>query len=250
MEQAASPQSQPSMLVKFEDFDWFCERTGVSVRVHAEELYELYGAMAKLNGATPEELLANSAIQAGKPLACCEIKRKPRDWNWLPDSGGDLQPKLKQSCTFVGHSHCGDRMDGDHRERKRVALSASANDPSPSSPTQRSKRARRPSDKWQEWQQSKSPGSPEGELAGSTQPVPIRLHRAAFLASCRNPEAAKGLEIRHICGNTRCAVVSHFRAGTKRENERDREYHEQQRGCSRQSFPPVQQGCLYMFKNI
>jgi hypothetical protein len=232
--------SGPSALVRFTDFDWFSERTGVSVVVHAKELYELYGAMAELNGATLEELLANSAIEAGKQLKCCEIKRKPRGWSWLPNSGGYLQPKLKHSCTFVGHSHCGDRMDGDHHERNRVVQSASADDPSPSSPPQRAKRARRPTEKWQQWQQQ-SPGSPEGELAGCTQPVPIRLHKAAFLACCPSPEAAQDLEIRHICGNPSCGVVSHFRAGTKDENELDREYHARHRGCSRQSFQQLQQ---------
>ena len=232
--------SGPLGLVSFTDFDWFCERTQVSVVVHAKELYELYGAMAELNGATVDELLANSAIQAGKQLKCCQITRKPRDWSWLPDSEGYLQPKLKQSCTFVGHSYSGDRMDGDHRQRKRAVPSASADGPSPSSPPQRAKRARKTTEKWQQWQQQ-SPGSPEGELAGCTQPVPIRLHKAAFLACCPSPEAAQGLEIRHICGNPRCGVVSHFRAGTKLENEQDREYHARHRGCSRQSFPPLQQ---------
>ena len=241
MEQAASPQSQPSRLVKFEDFDWYCERSGVSVVVHAEELNELYGAMAKLNGAPLEALLANSDIKAGQQLRCYEITRKPRKWGWLPNSDGYLQPKLKQSCTPVGHSYSGDGLDGDHRQRKRAVPSASADEPSPSSPPQGAKRARKMTQRWQKWQERQSPGSPESECAGSTQPVPIRLHKAAFLASCGNPQAAKGLEIRHICGNPRCGVVSHFRAGTKRENERDKEYHEQHRGYSRQSFPPIQQ---------
>ena len=95
--------------------------------------------------------------------------------------------------------------------------------------------------KWQKWQESQSPGSPESEWAGSTQPVPIRLHKAAYLASCRDPAATKGLEIRHICGNPRCGVVSHFRAGTKAENDHDKDYHQEQRGRSWQSFPPIQQ---------
>lgn len=232
--------SGPSGLVCFTDFEWFSERSGVSVVVHAEELHELYEAMAKLNGATVEELLANSAIEAGQQLRCYEITRKPRKWGWLPNSDGYLQPKLKQSCTPVGHSYNGDRLDGDHCQRKRAVPSASADGPSPSSPPQRAKRARKTTEKWQQWQQQ-SPGSPEGECAGVTQPVPIRLHKAVFLACCRSPEAAKGLEIRHICGNPSCGVASHFRAGTKRENELDRQYHAKHRGCSRQRFGPLQQ---------
>ena len=78
-------------------------------------------------------------------------------------------------------------------------------------------------------------------FVGCTQPVQIRLHRLAFLASCGDLEATSGLQIRHICGNKACAMVSHFRAGTTTANSADREYHKSRKGRSRESFPPLQQ---------
>jgi len=225
--------------VIFRDFEWFDERTQVSVVVHGQELHELYTAMAKANDVPVAKLLSNSSIEVGERLKCHEITRKPRKWSWMPDSGGYLQPKLKQSCTSVGHSYLGEACDDEYRQRKRAAPSASADEPSPSSPPQRTKRARRAPPQWLE-DCSLSPGSPNSESAGLTQPVAIRLHKAAFLASCSNPEAYHGLEIRHICGNTRCGVVSHFRAGSKRQNELDKQYKRGQASYSPESFPPPQ----------
>jgi len=225
--------------VVFRDFEWLCERTEVSVVVHGNELHELYAAVAEANSVPVAKLLANSSHKAGEKLQCYEITRRPRKWSWMPDSGGYLQPKLKQSCTPIGHSHLGAARDIEYRPRTRAAPSASAGEPSPSSPPQRAKRPRGQPPQWLQ-DHSLSPGSPSSEPAGLTQPVAIRLHKAAYLASCSDPMAANGLEIRHICGNPRCGVVSHFRAGSKSQNERDKKYKSGSASYSPEDFPPPQ----------
>ena len=60
------------------------------------------------------------------------------------------------------------------------------------------------------------------------------------MACCSDPEAANGLEIRHICGNVRCGVVSHFRAGDKADNERDKRYKVGRASYSPEDFPHPQ----------
>ena len=230
----------PPDSVKFRDFEWTCERTQVSVVVHAKELHSLFKALARSNGVPVAKLLANSSHEAGERLTCYSMERLPAKWSFMPDSAGYIQPKLKQCCTPIGYSHAGDAPDADYRQRKRAAPSASAHESSPSTPPQRAKRAHRAPPQWLQGH-SMSPGSPESEPAGATQPVPIRLHKAAFLACCRNPEAANGMEIRHICGNARCGVVSHFRAGTKSDNERDKRFKLGHISYSPHAFEPLQQ---------
>lgn len=232
--------------VQFHDFKWFSERNTVSVTVHGEELHKLYKAIAKCNGVAVGKLMANSKIVAGKQLKCIEIHNKPPGWSWLPDTRY-LHPKLKHSKVPSGHSHFGDGAksgDGDggvrHRSRKRLAPSSPAGDASQHSTPQRAKRPRSGPPRWLD-DFSCSPGSPTTEDAGLTQPVPIRLHLAAHKATYHQPEAANGLQIRHICGNSKCGVVSHFRIGTFEENERDKHHHrEHGPGSSWQSFPPPQ----------
>ena len=65
----------------------------------------------------------------------------------------------------------------------------------------------------------------------------IRIHRADALATSVDPAADSKLLVRHICGNTRCVVVNHFRPGSQRENDDDKEYHRLNQGCSREHFP-------------
>ena len=232
-------RARRSETVIFKDFEWFCERTQVSVVVHAQELHELYKAMAECNGVPLERLLANSSYEAGEKLRCYQCNRLPSKWSFMPDSAGYIQPKLKQSCTPIGHRHTGDAPDAPYHRHKRAAPSASPDDASPSTPPKRPKRVGVEPPSWLK-DFSCSPSSPSSELAGLTQPTPIRLHKAAFLASCSNPKAANGLEIRHICGNVKCCVVSHFRAGLKSQNEADKCYKRGKASYSPESFPPPQ----------
>ena len=229
----------PPQTVTFRDFEWVCERTQISVVVHGKEVYDLYKALARCNGVPLAKLLANSSHEAGDKLTCYTMDRLPAKWSFMPDAAGYIQPKLKQSLTPIGYSHMGDALDSNYYQRKRAAPLPSADGPSPSTPPQHVKRARRALPSWLEGF-SISPGSPNGELAGSTQPVPIRLHKAAFLACCSNPKVANALEIRHICGNKRCAVVSHFRTGSKSQNECDKRYKRGRASYSPESFPTPQ----------
>ena len=230
------PATGQPPVVTFRDFDSLDTATGVSVRVHGAELQGLFEALAADADVPAATLLANASIEAGQPLKCHLVARKPRNWSCQLDSQGYLQAYFKQSRTVRGHTFCGtgSRNDDEYRppRSKRAAQPTLPASPTP----QRAKRAcssRRPVDSSPDM----SPGSPS---AGSTQPVPMRLHRAAFLSTCDNPEADSRLEIRHICGNRACAVVSHFRPGTAAQNSQDREYHKLHPGCSPESFPPLQ----------
>ena len=199
----------------------------------------MFEALARSNGVPVAMLLANSSHEHGERLRCCTLDRLPAEWSFMPDPAGYIQPKLKDSLTPMGHSHMGDAPDADYRQRKRAAPAASPDESSPSSPPRRARRTHRARPQWLEGH-SMSPGSPESEPAGATQPVPIRLHKAAYLACCSDPKAAYGLEVRHICGNKRCGVVSHFRSGSKSENERDKSYKRGQASYCPESFPAVQ----------
>lgn len=221
------------------DFEWFCERTQVSVVVHAKELHGLYEAVARSNNVPVAKLLANSSHETGERLTCCTLDCLPAEWSFMPDPAGYIQPKLKDSLTPIGHSHTGDAPDANYHQRKRAAPPALADGFSPSTPPQRARRAPGAPPKWLEGF-SMSPGSPRSELAGATQPVPIRLHKAAFLACCSDPKAANGLEVRHICGNKLCGVVSHFRSGSKSKNEHDKAYKRGRASYCPESFPTVQ----------
>ena len=225
--------------VVFSDFEWFCERSQVSVVVHGKELHALYKALARCNGMPVEKLLENKSYEAGEQLTCYTLDRLPEEWSFMPDAAGYIQPKLKHSLTPIGHSHSGNALDGEYTQRKRAPPCASAQASNPSTPPQRLKRRRVAPPQWLEGH-SLSPGSPNSEPAGATQPVPIRLHKAAFLACCSDPEAANGLQIRHICGNERCGVVSHFRAGSQSENEADKRYKRGTTAYSPGTFPPPQ----------
>ena len=94
----------PRKAVKFRDFEWICERTQVSVVVHAKELHKLYKAMARCNGVPVAKLLANSSHVVGEKLKCYEMVRLPQNWSFMPDEAGYVQPKLKQSGTPIGHT--------------------------------------------------------------------------------------------------------------------------------------------------
>ena len=155
------------------------------------------------------------------------------------DSAGYLLVKLKGSFVPRAHSFLRDAGDDDSdyeppRERKR-RLPASCHD---SGTPQRARRACRPRVCSGE-ATDPSPASPQDEV-GCNQPVQIRLHRAAYLATCADPEAASGLQVRHICGSKKCAVVSHYRLGNATDNKDDEDYHKSSYGCSRERHDAVQ----------
>ena len=224
--------------VRFHDFKWFDERTKVSVVVKRQEVQSLFGALAECNGVPVASLLENAEITAGECLTCFQMDQLPQQWSWQVDSAGYLLVKLKQSKVPRGHSFTGDGDDDsdyeppeDHKKRPSAAASKG-------STPQREKRPRMAREGAGE-AKIPSPGSPLDAM-GHTQPVQIRLHRLAYLATCDDPEVATGLQVRHICGHKRCAVVSHFRIGDAAENEADEAEHESRPGCSREDFGPPQ----------
>lgn len=228
--------------VSFRDFELYDEKTGVSARVFASELQAVYQEIAATAGVPMAALLASSSIQANTQLTCHLVPREPRPGSWCIDSEGYVMLHLKQSSTVRGHSFLGCERRGDEdfvpQPRRSRCLPCA---PEPATPPQRVRRVSAAQPRYCE----NSPGSsselsPASAQAGCTQPLMIRLHRAAFLATCDDPQACSAGEIRHICGNSTCAVVSHFRAGSPDENAMDRAHHQRHRGSSRVAFPPPQ----------
>ena len=228
------------------DFDLFDSRSGVEVTVHASELVGCFGQLARANGFKLHDLLVNSGVSSTvKPLECRVVTRlpKPKGSGWSFDDSGYIALKLKQSSTVRGHTFLGSADDQDDNFEMR--LSRSSRDSSRSlhdfgqcsSPPRKRRSVGSPT-----WLSgfSLSPGTPSCERAGESQPLPIRLHRAAALALSTDPHADSRLVVRHICGHKRCAVAAHFRFGTEVDNKRDEEHHCVHPGCSRQVLPCLQ----------
>ena len=199
----------------------------------------MFHALAKANGFQAKDLLANEKVEAG-PLKCCRIEQLPREWSWLPERKGYLHPKLRESKTVRAHSSLSvadDAKGGGDEDTLACCKRAAPAMPSEDASSPQCRRVRKAPKHLQDYDMS-AVGSPESEAAGCTQPVPIYLHRAAFVACSADPEAASKLEMRHICGNPKCGVVSHFRGGTKEENDADKKHHaEHGKGTTWASFP-------------
>ena len=224
-------------MVQLHDFELYDDGSGVSVVVFGAELTDVATALAHSNGFTVGELLSNEAIPADIPLSCCMVEKLPKARGWSIDASGYVLVKLKRSPTMAGHSFLGSTRASD-ADRDYAGTSTDERCPQifeALSPQPRKRRClTRP-----EWLQSfsMSPGSPDSEVAGCSHPLPIRWHRAAALSLSSDLAADCGLVVRHICGNKRCAKVSHFRFGSQSDNEKDEAYHKVNPSCSREAFP-------------
>ena len=228
--------------VSFGDFDLYDEETGVSARVCASELQAVYQDIAAAVGVPMATLLANSSTQANTKLTCHLVPRESRPGKWSYDSAGYVMLHLKESSTMREHSFLAGESRRDHdfvppsRGSKRSSLA-----PQPAtSPQRRQRRSTAQSSYCEDCDDTSPESSPASAKAGCTQPLMIRLHRAAFLATCDDPQAFSGVLIRHICGNCRCAVISHLRAGNVDDNTKDRSHHKRQRCSSWEGFPAPQ----------
>lgn len=237
----ASPDAPQLALSDFELFD---DRSGVAVTVHAQELKSCYEQFARANGFQLPDLLGNFDISSTvEPLECRVVTSLPAQSGWSFDDSGYISLKLKRSRTVRGHTFLGgggSAADGDSEFRMRLSRSSRSylhNTAQPSTPPRKRRSVGPPS--WLEGH-SMSPASPDSALAGQSQPLPIRLHRAVALALSNDPDADSKLMVRHICGNKRCAVAAHFRFGTENENKRDEKRHRVHRGCSREVLPRLQ----------
>lgn len=84
-------------------------------------------------------------------------------------------------------------------------------------------------------------GSSGIDPIGANQPLQMPFHRIFALAAAEDPaEAAAQPCVRHVCGNKYCCVVSHFRAGSVRDNTKDKLWHVHNRGSSRTSHERLQ----------
>ena len=222
------------------DFELYSDESGVTATVSGAELRDLIGRLARANGFEEGELLGNVSIPAGKPLPCRLIQRLPAGCSWIPDGSGYILAKLARNKTVAGHSFLGDgsseRRDPSYRGGASAAQLALNDEPS-SPPRRPTRRARTPG--WMAGH-SASPQTPDSGERGRYQPVPVRLHRAAALATSATPEAHFGHVVRHVCGHKQCGVVAHFRFGTLGDNEDDEEHHRTHPGCSRECLPCLQ----------
>ena len=223
-------------LVQLSDYELLDPSSGVNATVFGEEIFEVATALAAANGTTAAELLANKAVPAGEPLSCCTAQRLPRGHGWKFDEAGYILIKLKRSSTVVGHTFLG-RSSSTAADKIFVPASKAAQKEAASPPARKKRCVGAPG-----WLQdhSQSPGSPNQEAVGRTQPLPIRWHRAAALAVSADPEADSKRAVRHICGQKQCLEVSHFRFGSLAENELDEKYHCMHAGCSREAWSAPQ----------
>ena len=226
------------------DFELFDDRSGVQVTVHSQELESCFEQLAEANGWQLSDILGNHSVSSTvQPLGCRVVTHLPPGGGFSFEESGYIALKLKQSCTMRGHTFMGstgnvEARDGDFRPR----LSRSSRSPPqptdhPPSPPRKRRCVGSPS--WLEGHDL-TPGSPSSELAGQTQPLPIRLHRAAALALSTDPEVDSKLLVRHICGNKRCAIAAHYRFGTEADNKADEAHHRRHPGCSREVYQPRQ----------
>ena len=222
------------------DFQLYSDESDVTASVHGDELRDLFARLARANGFAEGELLSNVSISAGESLPCRIIQRLPAGCSWIPDGSGYILVKLGRGKTVRGHSFLGDGSSerGDQSYRGAAISGESTPSDDVSSPPRKSTRCSR-APGWLS-DHSTSPGTPGTGGEGCTQPVPVRLHRAAALAASSTPEAHSTQLVRHVCGHKRCGVVAHFRFGTQAENERDEEHHRAHPGTCREALPRVQ----------
>lgn len=229
-------RSATTSLVHLSDYELLDPASGVNAPVFGEEVFEVAAALAAANSTTAAELLANKAIPAGEPLSCRTAQHMPRGYGFTFDEAGYILVKLKRSSTVVGHTFLG-RSSSTADDKDFVPTGRAAQTEAASPPARKRRRGGAPV-----WLQdhSQSPGSPNQEAVGRTQPLPIRWHRAAALAVSADPEADSKRVVRHVCGRKRCLEVSHFRFGSLAENELDEEYHRMHAGCSREAWSAPQ----------
>ena len=212
--------------ISFSDFNYSDEN--VEVPVQATELTKLYKAMATANGHAYSDLMVNDEIQPNIQLECRTIETLPHGFRFLKRrADGYIQPKIRGSSTADGHSFWSDGTSSESdpsfvQPRARISTTGS-----PGSPRRAKSRAAAPSS------MTEPPLTPDS-LEGCHRVMPILLHRAAALATSDQPERdCKKYGVLHICGRKNCGVVSHFRPGSRRDNELDEEHHRTRPGTSR-----------------
>lgn len=203
----------------------------VAVQLKSRELTQMFKALASANGHAYSSLMANDKILPNVPLNCCLIKTLPAGFSSM---NGYIVAKIRGSTTAVGHSFW---SDGTSEESDlsfvppRVKSSAHRE---PGSPRRSPARDSAPKC------MAEAPLTPTS-MEGSTQPMPILLHRAAALAASGQPDKdSKMYGVLHICGNKNCGVVGHYRPGTRGNNEADEDHHGRHPDTSRRSHPRLQ----------
>jgi len=223
------------MPVSFKDVTF--SEGAAQVSVDAAEMTEIYEQLAKHNSYSVAELLNGQQVAAGEELKCVILEQSPSGRRWPRDGSGYLMLHLTQRCTSRGRSFLSSPPDDPYEPSRRAGrVGGKRKLPPPRSPSPRLKNGR--SDPLWHKDYSLTPGSDAGE-EGCTQPVPIRLHRAAAISAAADPTGVACMDILHICGRRNCGVVGHFRPGTAEDNRLDTLYHKSKPGCSRIDHPSL-----------
>lgn len=234
-----SAQSAASSLVSFKDFTLV--QGGREVTVKGSEILALYKLLAHRNKVPLEQLLARprNTIRAGRKLGCVKLKFPPFGKAWMADDRHYLMLKIQAYPTPRGVSYLGQQATSPFKPTRRGARATrkeGVSSPPPCTPPRRSERSHTlPKALFDYDLDSTSPLSSEG----CTQPLMIRLHRAAGLSASPTPQAHSRQLFLHICGNKWCGVVAHFRPGTEEENRQDVRYHQRRPGCARIAYKPL-----------
>ena len=234
-----SKQPAPG-LVQLRDFTYHGPQGEAVTRVQASELSQLLASLAECNGWPVEDLLLNSEVPTGEMLPCRLVRNLPDGCSWWSGQSKYIRAKFRASPVVAGRTFARVRTDdaewhgGRNAGGKRKVAGMQ-----PHTPSKRVRRAQSAAPATPNIY-SLTPESPGHDLEGSTHPLPLLLHRAAYLAACPDSSAAVPTVVRHICGHDTCAVVAHYRAGTPDSNESDRQHHSHSRGTSREPFPRLQ----------
>ena len=202
------------------------------------EVLALFRDLATHNGWKLEDLLTNCSIPRGSKLACRVVQSLPSSCKFWDGHADYVVTKLSHSRVVAGRSFAREGS-GDTEWVARAARSKrQATEPTLSSPPRRKLR-KAPPPAWHSDFSTDNPVSPE-QSKGSVYPLPIYLHRVAYLSACANRSERAPELVRHVCGNSRCAVIAHYRPGPVKENDSDRKYHKNHRGKSRSAMSPLQ----------
>lgn len=206
----------------------------ISVSLPSRELTRLFKALASSNGHAFSDLMANEDILPNVPLHCCLIETLPTGFSFWGCKAGYIVAKVRGSTTAVGHTFWG---NGTCEER----------DPTFVPPRRKRSQNRESELPRRSPARASAPTSMAEEIlepnptVGSTQPMPILLHRAAALAVSGQPDKDSNMHgVLHICGNKNCGTVGHYRPGTRPDNEADEEHHGRHPNTSRRPYPPLQ----------
>ena len=228
----AKPTTAPE-LISFKDVNFLAG--GIEETICAGEIREIYNKIALLHGWHVEDLLRRESVDKGEQLNCRLLDENARSLHWFIDADGYIQLKLKNYKQIRGVSFTREHDSPPYRPSRRTLKATKSQQLQ--SQIRRSGRIPAPTTRTN--RPVIEPPSPD-PLAGCTQPLQVRLHRAAALAASSDQVGVSMNDSLHICGHKLCCVVGHFRPGGEADNRKDVAHHSKYPGTSRLAWPALQ----------